>query len=136
MSKVSLLPLDYSFVKTIKDYKKIHLNPKEDTYYTISIDEKNVGVIGFKTEEWGEPGLKIGIHQDYRGQGIFKSALEVLVKNYKITKIFSEVAVANKASVKAHLKIGFKRVGIKKENLLKEQGFVYKRNILLVKKFK
>jgi hypothetical protein len=67
MLKVRLVSLDTEFVETIKDYKKIHLKPEEGTYYTICVDGKKAGVIGFKVED-GLFGLKIGIHQDFRGK--------------------------------------------------------------------
>jgi RimJ/RimL family protein N-acetyltransferase len=49
--------------------------------------------------------------------------------------MYSEVAIANIASVKAHEKIGFKRISKKLEDQLKEKGLVYKRNMMLVKKY-
>lgn len=135
MTRINLVAFDKDFLETIRDYKKIHLKPDQGTYYTITVDGEKAGVIGFKIEEGGNPGLKIGIHQDYRGQGVFGRALALLAKRHKFDKIYSEVAKANTASVKAHEKVGFKRIPKKREDLLKEKGLVYKRNMVLFKKF-
>jgi len=136
MDKIILDVFNKDFLVTIKDYKKIHLDLNQGTYYTIKSGGKKVGVIGFfKMGEDGNPGLKIGIHQDFRGQGIFGKALELLVKKHKFNKIYSELAKSNIVSVKAHKKIGFKRISEKKEDLLKEKGLAYKRSMMFVKKF-
>ena len=135
MNKIKLAPFDNDFLVTIKDYVKIHLKPDEGTYYTIIVGDKKAGVIGFKVENGKKYGLKIGIHQDFRGQGVFGVALDLLAKKHKIDKMYSEAAIANIASVKAHEKIGFKRISQKQENLLKEKGLVYKRNMMLIKTF-
>jgi RimJ/RimL family protein N-acetyltransferase len=135
MAIIMLAPLDKRFLKTIKDYKKIHLVPKEGVFYTILKDGKKAGVIGFKIKEGGKHFLKIGIHQDFRGQGIFEKALRMLAAKHKIKRIYSTVAIANLTSVKAHIKIGFKRISIKEEALLKQKGLLLKRNMRLVMKF-
>ena len=135
MDKIKLAPFDNDFLVTIKDYIKIHLKPDDGTYYTILVDGKKAGVIGFKVENDKKYDLKIGIHQDFRGQGVFRIALDLLVRKHKIDKMYSEVAIANKASVKAHQKIGFKHISQKQENILKQKGLVYKRNMMLVKSF-
>jgi len=132
---IKLAPFDSNFLVAIKDYVKIHLKPDEGTYYTILVDGKKAGVIGFKVEDNKKYGLKIGIHQDYRGQGVFGLALDLLARTHNINRMYSEVAIANKASVKAHQKIGFKRLSPKQENLLKDKGVMYKRNMMLLKKF-
>lgn len=134
MNKVTFEKLDTNFLETIKDYKKIHLKPDEGTYYTILVDGQKAGAIGFKIEENGWPGLKIGIHQDFRGQGIFGLALDLLAKKHDLKEIYSEVAVGNIQSVKAHQKVGFTRIPIEEENELKEKGLVYRRNMVLMKK--
>jgi len=135
MKKITLAAFDNSFLETIKDYKKIHLNPDEGTFYTVTVDGARAGVIGFKIKKDGNPRLKIGVHQDFRGQGVFEKALELLAKKHKLDKIYSEVAKANIASVKSHEKVGFKRISKKKEDLMKEEGLIYKRNVLLIKNF-
>jgi len=134
-TKITLAKFDKNFLKTIKDYRKIHLAPKEAICYTITKGNKKAGIIGFKTKEEGKHFLKIGIHQDYRGQGIFKEALKLLMKKHKIKRIYSTVAVANLASVRAHIKAGFKRLPKKQEDILKTKGLLLKRNMRLVKKF-
>ncbi|KKQ36399.1 MAG: hypothetical protein US54_C0069G0005 [Candidatus Roizmanbacteria bacterium GW2011_GWA2_37_7] len=136
ISSINLVAFDNRFIETIKDYKKIHLKEGEGTYYTITANKKKAGVIGFQTEKDGNIGLKIGIHQDFRGQGVFGKALTLLAKKHTFDKIYSEVAIANIASVKAHEKVGFKRIPKKKEEELKEKGLMYKRNMMLVKNIK
>ncbi len=132
------MPFDKKFLKTINDYKKIHLNPDErGVYYTITADDQKAGVIGFryKEKEKGECFLKIGIHQNFRGQNIFGKALNLLVKKHRIKRIYSTAAKANIASIKAHKKIGFIRIPKKHEERLKEKGLLLKRNMRLVKTF-
>lgn len=133
MHKITLISLDNDFLQTINNYKKIHLKPHEGTYYTISVNNARAGVIGFKLDNNGKHHLKIGIHQNFRGQGIFESALDLLAKKHKIDTIYSEVAIANRISVKAHEKIGFTRISKKEETVLKKQGLLYKRNMMMVK---
>lgn len=135
MSKIKLVDFDGQFLKTIKDYKKIHLKPKECVVYTITSNDEKVGVIGFKIKENNNYFLKVGIHQDFRGKGIFEKALLMLAKRHKIKRIYSTVAKANVASVKAHKKLGFRHISKTKEAKLKEQGLLLKRNIRLVKSF-
>ena len=70
---VSLGKFDENFLRKIKDYKKIHLIPKRCICYTIYKGNQKVGIIGFQKEK--SYFLKIGIHKDFRGKGIFKKAL-------------------------------------------------------------
>lgn len=135
MNRIRFSKFDNKFLESIKDYKKIHLNSNEGTYYTIMFNGHKAGVIGFKIKEKGKYFLKIGIHQDFRGQGIFEKALKLLVKKHRIKKIYSTAAMANIASVKAHKKIGFKLIPKNQEKLLKEKGLLLKRNIRFVKTF-
>jgi len=133
MGKIKLAPFDYNFLTEIKDYKKIHLNPNEGTYHTITVGGKEAGIIGFIIKEGDSRFLKIGIHQDFRGQGIFQKALELLVQKHNIKLIYSTIALANIASIKSHEKIGFKRILKKQEDDLKEKGLLLKRNIRMKK---
>lgn len=132
---IKLKKFDKNFLKSIKDYKKIHIKSNEGTHYTIFKGDKKVGVIGFKIKENGKYFLKIGIHQDFRGQGIFKESLIALAKKHKIKRIYSTIAIANKSSIKAHKKIGFKHLSKIKENKLKKEGLLLKRNTRLIKNF-
>lgn len=136
MPKVKLATFDVSFLKRIKDYRKIHLDPEDGIFYTIILGGKKAGVIGFKTKETNLHFLKIGIHQNFRGQGIFEKALNLLAEKHKIKRIYSTVALTNIASVKAHEKIGFKRIPKREEDELKEKKLLLKRNIRMVKFFR
>lgn len=131
MSRINLSAFDPKFLETIKDYKKVHLNPTVGIYYTIMLDKDKAGVIGFKIKESKKHFLKIGI----RGQGIFAKALKLLANKHKIKKIYSTVAMANIASARAHEKAGFKRIPKNQEEFLKEKGLLLKRNMRLVKTF-
>ena len=135
MSRISFISFDGEFLKAIKDYKKVHLDQDEGVYYTIMSDGLKAGVIGFKIKESGKNFLKIGIHQDFRGQGVFEKSLKLLAKKHKIKKIYSTVAEANIASVRAHKKIGFKLIPRSQEKILKEKGLLLKRNVRFVKTF-
>jgi len=135
MTKVKLTDFDNCFLQTIKDYKKIHLNPADGVFYTIVFDGKKAGVIGFKQKENGKHFLKIGIHQNFRGKGVFQKALLLLVKRHKIKKVYSTVALANTASIKAHRKLGFRKIPKSYEEKLKKSGLLLKRNIRLVRTF-
>jgi len=133
---IKLDKFDKKFLEIIKDYKKIHLKPDEGIHYTIICAGRKAGVIGYKVKESGKNFLKIGIHQDFRGQGIFEKALKLLVKEHGIRKIYSTIAQANIASIKAHKKIGFRMIPKWKEVCLREEGLLHKRNMRLVKIFK
>ena len=136
MSKINLTKYDHKFCKTIKDYKKIHLDQSEGVFYTIMHNDKKCGVIGFTMKNTTNYFLKIGIHQDFRGLDIFKKSLTLFARKHKIKKIYSTVARANIPSVKAHKKIGFRRIPLRIENRLKAEGSLLKRNIRLVKSIK
>lgn len=136
MRGVRLAKFDEKFFETIKGYKKVHLKPDECVAYNIIFNNKKAGVIGFKIKEGNNYFLKIGIHQDFRGQGIFAEALNLLAKKHKIRRIYSTVALANAASAKAHKKVGFRRIPQAKQDKLKKQGLLLKRNIRFVKTFK
>jgi len=133
MARINLTKYNQKFCSTIKDYKKIHLKPEEGTFYTITCGNKKCGVIGFITKGTHNHFLKIGIHQNFRGLGIFEKALNLLARKHNLKKIYSTIAQANVASVKAHKKIGFRRIPIHVEERLKAGGFLLKRNIRLVK---
>lgn len=135
MNQLSLENFDQAFLETIKDYKKIHLVASEGTYYTICLNHQPVGVIGFKSKEGSEYFLKIGIHQNFRGQGIFPKALALLVAKHHIHRLYSTIALANIASVKTHQKAGFIRIPKAKEDFLHKHGFLLKRNIRMYKDF-
>lgn len=132
---IKLAEFDKDFFETIQNYKKIHLNPKEGLFFTIIKGRQKVGVIGFKLKENDNFFLKIGVHQDFRGQDIFRDALYALAKKYKIKKIFSTIAKTNVASIKAHQKAGFARISEEEEEELKKRKLLLKRNIRMVKTF-
>lgn len=134
MAKITLQKFDPHFLTTIRDYQKIHLDPSDGTYYTIFQDQQPVGIIGFKTK-LTSLFLKIGIHQDYRGQGIFTAALKLLVRKHHLKKLYSTISQSNLASIKAHQKLGFTRIPLKEENHLKQSGLLLKRNIRMIKEF-
>ncbi|MFH1523164.1 MAG: GNAT family N-acetyltransferase [Patescibacteria group bacterium] len=136
MPSIKLVKFNEKFLESIKDYKKIYLNPKKGIFYTITYGNKIAGVIGYIIKEGGKNILKIGIHQKYRGQDIFRNALDLLVKTHKIKKIYSTVLIANLASIKAHRKIGFRRIPKRIEEKLKTNGILLKRNTRMVKSFK
>ncbi|MBU2615548.1 MAG: GNAT family N-acetyltransferase [Nanoarchaeota archaeon] len=129
---IRLGKFDINFLKKIEDYKKIHINPRDCICYTIYKNNKKVGVIGLYQKE-NNYFLKIGIHQNFRGQGVFGKALSLLIRKHKINKIYSTIALANKTSIVAHEKLGFRRISLKEEEDLKNKGSLLKRNIRMVK---
>jgi RimJ/RimL family protein N-acetyltransferase len=131
---IKLSKFDNNFLGTIEDCKKIHLNPKEGTHYTIINEDKKVGIIGFVKKAGGHF-LKIGIHQNFRGKGIFEKALKLMIKENKLKKIQSTISESNIISIKAHKKLGFKKISKKREDFLREKGFLLKRNIRMEKGF-
>lgn len=135
MTKITLSHFDQEFLETIKYYKKIHLNHDEGIYYTTLYGGVKAGVIGFKVKENGRYFLKIGMHQDFRGKGIFRKALGLLARKHGIKTLYSTVAIANKRSAIAHEKLGFKRIDRAEENELKKKGLLLKRNMRYLKVF-
>ncbi|MAF35640.1 hypothetical protein CL622_00800 [archaeon] len=135
MSSLCLARFDETFLVTIKDYKKVHIKPQKGTFYTVKLDGKKAGVIGFSVKEGGNYFLKIGIHQDFRGSGLFNRALGLLVRKHQIEKIYSTLATTNAASIRAHIKLGFRRIPLRVEKRLRREGLLLKRNVRMVKSF-
>jgi RimJ/RimL family protein N-acetyltransferase len=79
--------------------------------------------------------LKIGVHQNFQGQGVFRRALGLLARKHGITQLYSTIAIANKKSAIAHEKLGFRRVRQREEDELKGKGLLLKRNMRYVKVF-
>lgn len=134
MSKISLIEFDNVFFKSIEGYKKIYLNLERDVCYVILKDRKKVGIIGFSKSN-NTYFLKMGIHQDFRGQNILKEALKLLVKKHKIKKIYATIKESNITSIKSCRKLGFRKIPKNREILLKKNDFLKENEIRFVRSF-
>jgi [ribosomal protein S5]-alanine N-acetyltransferase len=112
-----------------KDLDKLILNDgkKENEIFVIDVEGEAVGMIGL-WEIIPELKAKIGyfIGMEYRGKGItteaIKDIVKMSVKKYKLKRVFGNVKVGNKASVRVLEKAGFKLEGLQKKN-----GFKYRK---------
>ncbi len=96
--------------------------------YTFVIELKNKGVIGsiglHKIDRKNKKaGIGYWIGKRYRGKGFASEAekriLDFAFDTLKLNKIYGEAIVENKPSNKLFKKFGFRKVGIEKEELIK-----------------
>jgi RimJ/RimL family protein N-acetyltransferase len=109
-SDIILEPFDREFVKTIDDYHAEWEAPEQSklplVMHTIAKNKKKQGVVGYYPLQSGNF-FQIGIHSNYRGQGLLSQAAAALAKEYNLNELLATIDESNVASIKAHLKAGF-----------------------------
>jgi len=128
---------DEKFYKSIEGYRKTISPSRGVMYHTIVVDNEKVGVVGYfpvkKNKQAGF--VQIALLLKFRGKGFVKKAEELLVKKYDIKLLWATVDKDNIASIKAHLKIGFRQLSDKEIQRLIKDGFLKRDQIRLVKGF-
>lgn len=108
MPNLRLQPFDRHFLMKIEGCKNLKIDKKKGVYYTIKQGKKKVGIIGFiKAKGYF---LQVAIHQDYRGKGLLKKAVGLLVIKHKIDKLYATIKQSNHQSISAHRKLGFRQL--------------------------
>ncbi|MFH0755301.1 MAG: GNAT family N-acetyltransferase [bacterium] len=106
---MKLIEFNKDFLESIREYKEVKI-VKNGIYHTIIIDNKKIGVVGFIPAKTAQNTgfIQIIIVPEFRGKGLVKQAEDLLVKKYKLKKLYATIEKENLASIKAHQKIGFK----------------------------
>ncbi|MFA4952628.1 MAG: GNAT family N-acetyltransferase [Candidatus Pacearchaeota archaeon] len=133
---MQLKKFDKEFYESISDNKKLPLDTRA-TYYTVIVDNKKIGIIGFIPARFPAHAgfVQIILALEFRGKGLVKQAEDLLVKKYKIKTLFATIKKSNSASIKAHKKIGFEEISKEQINNLREKGFLKDDEIRLVKNY-
>ncbi len=121
--------------KTLLWYKSIK-DRKDRADYTITCNGKPVGLIGLlnidNNNRKAEYYILIG-EAEYKGKGVATTASDLLLREgfitYNLNKIYLFTEVDNKPAQKLFEKIGFKKEGLLKEDLIyngkKVDRFIY-----------
>ena len=101
---------DTNYIQELNTYGEIEFDTKRGKYYIISNDNGDMmGVIGYiKANEKNTGFLQILIDPSYRGRGLFKFAVDELLKQENLKRLYSTISIYNEPSINAHLKYGFK----------------------------
>jgi RimJ/RimL family protein N-acetyltransferase len=83
---------------------------EEGVYYTVSCDGESAGVVGYipSLAEKNAGFIQIVLDPKFRGKGITLIAEDMLAKKHGLKKLYAKIELSNEASIKAHLKAGFK----------------------------
>ena len=131
-----LVPVDKSFMKSIKDYKEMYYKEhKYNYYYTLICDNEKVAITGVLLEH-NIPFFQIAIHQKYRGKNLLNVCTNLIASKHNIKVLNSTISKDNKSSIKAHLKAGFKRIPIEKEKELQQKNKLQNDQVRLIKTYK
>jgi len=74
--------------------------------YTIVKDGIPLGVVGFFVHD-GKPFTEVAIDPEFRGKGLMDEFYQLLARKHGFDKLWAFINMNNKASVRAHGKMGF-----------------------------
>lgn len=133
---VKLIDFDNDYFKTLKD-KEIMIMMNEGKYYTITFDNKKVGVIGFipSNDHNGSGDVQIIISPESRGKGLVKLSEDFLAKKHNIKTLYITLKKNNISAIKAHEKAGFNLLDNFRLTSLISTGAIKDDEIRLVKKY-
>ncbi len=106
---IQLKQFDKQYLDSLKGRENIRYTEK-GTYYIIVCDGENAGVVGYipALAEENAGFIQIVMAPEFRGKGILKIAEDILAKKHGLKKLYAKIELSNEASIKAHLKAGFK----------------------------
>ena len=137
---ITLKPFDVNlYKKTVskKDQQLSHIDSQSEIQYTIYYHDDPCGFIGaipVKNDKTGAF-IQIVIFKSFRGKGIVKEAYNLLVKKHKFKTLYATIYKSNIASIKAHMKIGFKELPKNHLDDLVKQGRISRYQTRLYKEF-
>jgi len=113
---------DHQYFKSLEGYEKI-ISPDENViYHTIIFNNQKAGIVGYIPTKQKDAGfVQILIAPEFRGQGLLEQAEDLLAKKYKLKKLYATISKENIASIRAHLKVGFKEISEEEQKSLKEK---------------
>ena len=134
---MQLIKFDNQFYESVPDHEMMAFPSKNSSYYTILVNRKKVGIVGFIPAKFPEHAgfVQILLIPEFRGKGLVKQAEDILVKKHKIKTLFATIKKSNLASIKSHKKIGFREISKEQINNLREKGFLKDDEIRLVKNY-
>lgn len=110
--------------KTVEDRKDWFLNRDEN--FPVIVAEKNGAIVGYASlSKWSErkayditAEISLYIYSDYRGQGIGKRILDMIVKmsaETNLHSIIARISEGNEQSIYLHKSQGFETIGVMKK---------------------
>ncbi len=115
------------------DSIKSELYNNNSQFFVAFIDDMPVGYIVLRTLYQEAHLINIAVDEIYRKRGIGKKLIEHFIDNYsgECRKIFLEVRTSNIAAIRFYERLGFKKLGIRKNIYEKptEDGLIMERTI-------
>lgn len=114
---------------SLQETKDWFIKYKPD-YYIINFNNTPVGYFRVSNINLQNKNLYIGadIHRNYCGIGLgysaYKKFIPFLFKRYNLNKISLEVLATNNRAINLYHKLNFKQEGIKRQEVLKPEGYV------------
>ena len=126
---VELADFDKKYFQSLPKHSELLYHKHDCRYHTILYNGEDAGVVGF-CWSWRKPedeGFgQIVIHPDYRGESILEKAYNLLVKKYKLSVLYVSINDKNIASIKSHLRAGFKKASESRQKKLRGLGYLHK----------
>jgi len=115
----------FSISQTIEWFKKY-----SPDYHIIFYNDQKIGYFRISNYSEENKNLYIGadIHPEFKGNGLasnaYKEFMGILFRERFLNKISLEVLSTNQIALNLYKKLGFKIEGIKREEILKKDGYV------------
>ena len=137
IKNIKLAKFDKKYFNSLDGHEEIVISEK-GFYYTILVNNKKAGVVGYiPSHAFKKSGfIQIVIDPDFRGKGLVKIAEDLLAKKHNLEVLWATIKKENIASIRAHQKIGFQIMDEKELERLREQGFLKEDEIRLEKRYK
>ena len=134
--RVELADFDAEFFNILEDHDKI-LFDKKGVYHTIFVDGEKAGVVGFIPVVSDDKAgfVQIVLSENYRGKGVLAEAEDLVARVHGLKILYATSEEKNVASIKAHIKAGFRVLEKEKIEMLKQKGFLKENQIRLVKSY-
>jgi len=137
---ISLIDFDKNFYNNLNDKNKIKVLLTKGLYYTILIDNIKIGIVGyigpFKRNNANAGLVQILLKEEYRGKDLIGKIYQKMVNRDNLNCLFATIKENNIISIKAHKKIGFRKMNYKLENQLRKSNKLRKGFIRLIKIYK
>lgn len=133
--KIELDKFNKGFLETLDGREEILVSDAGE-YYTIWCDGKRAGIVGYIPAKFPEHAgfVQIILAVEFRGKGIVEIAEDLLAQKHQLKILYGTVKKDNIASIRAHQKIGFKKIDDGKLNELRKRGLLKENEIRLERK--